>query len=312
MERPIVSLCVVFIFCIFTAAQADPTGKENADSRQKTLVIGRVSDKPTKHYKRLKPMVDYAASYMKDLGIEKGSVLMAKDNQQLIQYLKEGKIDWVTETPVSALIFHRKTGAEIILRRWKKGVPDYYTLFFTRRDSGIESIKDLKGKRMAFEDLGSTTAYFVPVAVLKSVGLKLVKLSSPREKPPSDKVGYAFSGGEINLSSWVHKGLADAGAFSNLDWEDDDDTPPVFKKDLKVFYQTKPFPRSLELVRRDLNPKIKKRLREILLKSSDDPKARRVLRSYDKTTRFDEIVGEVRRGLDELSQYLQYLDEELR
>ena len=85
MERPIVSLCAVFIFCIFTAAQADPTGKENADSRQKTLVIGRVSDKPTKHYKRLKPMVDYATSYMKDLGIEKGSVLMAKDNQQLIQ-----------------------------------------------------------------------------------------------------------------------------------------------------------------------------------------------------------------------------------
>ncbi len=278
-------------------AYSEPKGKS-------IITIGRVSDKPHKHYKELRPIVDYMASKMGDIGIEKGEVVIFKDNDELIQALKEGKVDWVSESPFSAIIYEEEAGAEIIARRWKKMVPDYYCVFFTRKDSGIDSLVDLKGKKVAFEDPGSTTAYFVPKATLKKEGLQLVELATAKEKPPADKVGYAFAGGELNISTWVVKGLSDAGAFSNLDWEDPGNTPEPFKKDLKIIYKTKSFPRAVELVRGDLDPKIKERIKKVLFKAHKDQQAKDPLAAYDKTSKFDAIKGKVKEGLDEVRRIL--------
>ena len=273
--------------------------------RKGTLVIGRVSDNPKKHYRRLKPMVDYVVSQLKDLGITRFGLLMAKNNQEMIEYLKEGKIDWVTETPFSALIFCNKTGAEIMVRRWKNGIPDYYCVIFTRDDSGIESIKDLKGKKIAFEDPGSTTGYFIPMAVLKKAGLEPIGLASPREKPPADGVGYVFAGREINITAWVYKGLVDAGAYSNNEWENPNDCPPAFKKNLKIIHQTKLFPRAMEIIRKGVDPEIKRRIKEILLNAHKDPKADKALKTYSKTERFDEFTGKAKEQLEAAGQLLE-------
>ncbi|GAX62843.1 hypothetical protein SCALIN_C44_0024 [Candidatus Scalindua japonica] len=281
------------------------------DERNKTLIIGRVSERPKKHYKKLKPMVDYVADGMKDLGIIRGSVLIAEDNNKMIKYLKEGKVDWVTETTFSAVIFSEETGAEIILRRWKRGVPEYYCVFITRRDSGINSLADLKGKKIAFEDPGSTTGFLFPLFRLKMEGFELVELETPRGKPPLDKVGYAFAYGEQNISTWVVKCLTDVGAYSNLDWENSNVTPESVKNDLKIIYQTKPFPRSVELLRKDLNPEIKKRLKEMLLNVHNDPDAAEILERYAYTTKFDALNGEAKEGLNGVIRMLSYIRGEI-
>ncbi len=235
---------------------------------------------------------------MGDLGITEGKVLMARDNRQMIRYLRRGKVAWVTETAFSAVIYEQKAGAEILVRKWKKGVPEYYAVFFTRTDTGIESLTDLRGRVVAFEDPGSTTAFFVPASLLLDQGLELVQLESPREKPAPDEVGYVFAGDEINISTWVHKGLVDAGAYNNLDWITEDHTPSLFRESMKIFYQTQPFPRAVELVRKDLDTAIKRRLKSILLQSGDDPKARSALKAYQKTTKFDELDEAAKAGLE--------------
>src|SRR5574341_786283 len=177
------------------AFAALPQAEESrvASARAKTLVIGRVSGDPRRDHTGLELICDYVVSRLKDLGIRQGSVLLAKDVQQMIQYLKEGKVDWVRESVFAALIYSEKTGAEIMLRRRRRNTPTYSSVFFTRRDGGIGSLDDLRGKKIAFEDPGSTSSYFIPLAVLRHAGLKLVKLSSPREKAPADRVGYAFA-----------------------------------------------------------------------------------------------------------------------
>lgn len=264
-----------------------------------TLVIGKVSDNPKKHYRYLKPMVNYIAEKMHDLGIKRGKVLMAKNNKQMIRYLQQGKVDWVTETVFSSVIFQDKAGAEIILRKWKRGNPDYYSIFFVRKDSVIHSLQDIKGSSIAFEDEGSTSAYFIPSSVLIKKNLKLYQLDSPREKPPVDKVGYIFSGEEINTSTMVYKGLVDVGTFSNLDWKKDDNMPELYQKEMKIIHKTNRFPRALESVRGDLDPKIKRRLKALLLKAHKEADAKNVLRLYQKTTKFDEINDDVLKGIKE-------------
>lgn len=289
----------------------NPVSVKMDKSRKETLVIGRVSDDPQKHYKRLRSIVDYVSSHLEDAGIKKGGVVMTRNNREMIEFLKEGRVDWVTETPFSALLFSEEAGAEIILRRWKKSVPEYFTIFIVHKDSKINSLEELKGKKIAFEDPGSTSAYFIPLAVLRRHGMNLVLLSSVNEKPPRDKVGYVFAGGELNITTWVHKGLVDAGALSDLDWEDEDDVPAVFRKDLKIVHRTRHYPRALELVRKGLDPDIKKGLKEILLNAHNDPKAAKALRAYNKTSRFDEVDEEIQEGIDRIHELLKYIRPEL-
>lgn len=263
-----------------------------------TIIFGMVSDNPKKHYPRLKPIVDYIASRMGDLGITEGKVLLARDNRQMVRYLRQGKVDWISETPFSAVEFADRAGARVLARRWKKGVAEYYTVFFARRDSGIRTLEDLEGSVIAFEDPGSTSAYFMPSAELLHAGVELVELDSPRDEPVPGAVGFVFSGEEINTATWVHKGLVDAGAFSNLDWEKTDKMPAEFREDMEVFHSTTAVPRALELVRGDLDETLVARLEELLIGAADDPEAQEALSAYQKTTRFDRVNPEILAGLD--------------
>ena len=273
--------------------------KDDETGAKRVLVLGKVSDNPKKHYRYLKPMVDYVVARMQDLGITEGKVLMARDNRQMINYLKQGQVDWVTETPFSAVKFHDKAGAKFLLRKWKKGVPEYHSVIFARKDSGIETLADLRGHTIAFEDRGSTSAFYIPASVLIGAGQTLTQLASARERPPADMVGYVFSGEEINTSAWVHKGLVDAGAFNNLDWEKDDHLPQRLRKDLKIIHRTQSFPRAIELVNPAMDPRLVARLKQILLQAAQDPEARAVLDAYQKTAQFDELDEHALAGLAE-------------
>lgn len=276
-------------------------------ARHEVLVIAKVSLDPKKHYGYLKPMVDYVAERMKDLGIKEGRVLMAKDNAQMIQFIRQGRVDWVTEPPFSAVLFEEATGAEFLLDKWKKGVPVYHSVFLTRKGSGIRTMNDLVGKVIAFEDQGSTSSYFIPSYLLLKTGHKMVELSSVREKPPADAIGYVFAGQEINVAMWTYKGLVAAGALSNLDLEDDDDVPLSIRQDLEIFHRSSNFLRAVEMVRPDLPDPFKKRLREILLSADKDPAAAQVLRAYEKTVKFEEFDKADIESLKEVREIIRYM-----
>jgi phosphonate transport system substrate-binding protein len=296
-------MTAVLIFLVFVIGCARAEGAGN------TLVIGRISNNPSRHYQELKPLLDYVVSRMSEVGITQGTVLLVKDQSEMIQALKEKKIDWATKGVFQALSSHEQAGAEMLLRSWREGVATYYGVIFTRKDSGIKSLSDLRGKKIAFQDRNSTTAYFVPAAILKRAGYQLAELSSPREKVPADKIGYAFAGDELSISTWVHRGLADAGAYHNQNWASSEINPDMMKKDLQIIYQGKPLPRIIEVVRKDLDPKIKNKLKEILLKTDKDPAAKEALAHYGpRTMKFDEFKGEAKEGLEEATALMQYMD----
>lgn len=277
-----------------------------------TLVIGKVTSNPAKHYDTLRPIVDYVVAQMGDLGITEGKVLMAKDNEQMIEYLNSGQIDWITDTVFTAIEFEEQANAELLVRKWKKGVPDYHTIIFTRKDSGINTLEQLAGHTIAFEDKGSTSAYFIPAAVLLQNGLNLSPLDRPNHTPTDDSVGYVFSGAEINTSTWVHKKIVAAGAYNNLDWYKDDHLPPMFREDFQIIHSTPSIPRAVEIVSASMDPKVKARLKDILTTMHEDPEAADVLKSYQKTSKMDELTPEILANIEQAREIrrmvLQHLE----
>lgn len=270
--------------------------------RDRTLVLGKVSASPKKNHRDLKPIVDYVVSQLGDLGLVEARVLIAKDNQQMMQFIEQGKVDWVTETIFSAAEFIEKANLRPLLVRHRSGVGEYHSVFFTHKDSSITDLEDLLGKSIAFEDPGSTTGFRLPAAILLEQGHEMVQLASPRDPVPADKIGFIFAKAEINISAWVSKGLVDAGAFSNLDWMDTESNPKTFRDNLTIIDRTADVPRALELVRKDLDPDISNRLQLALLNAHLDPAAREAMLAYRRATRFVAIETESYDSMERLNR----------
>ena len=262
------------------------------------LVLGRISDNPQAHYEQLKPLLDYVVPRMRDVGITEGRVLMARDAQQMASYLRRGRVDWVTETSGTAMQLEQQARALPLLITERDGVSRYHTIFFARRDSGIAALEDLRGRSVAFQNPSSTSAYFVPAVELLDRDLPMEILLSPKDRPAPESVGYLFARSELNISTWVDKRLVDAGTMSNLDWDNPARVPPAYRDHLDIIHTTEDYPRALEMVRGDLDARVRGRLREVLLAAASDPDAREALLRFFKTTRFLPIDAPAEASLD--------------
>ena len=86
----------------------------------KKIVLGDISDTPSKKIQKYQPLADYLADNLEELGIEIGEVKIAPDMATMIQMLQSGEIDVYFDSLYPATIVSEQSGAEPILRRWKK------------------------------------------------------------------------------------------------------------------------------------------------------------------------------------------------
>jgi len=276
------------------------------------LVLGRVSDNPAAHYDRLKPLLDYVVERMGEVGIREGRVLMAPDSAAMASYLRQGQVDWVTETAGAALTLMELGRARPMALSWRGGEQRYYTVFVARSDSGIDSLDDLAGRTIAFQHPNSTSAYLVPAGVLLDRGLSAAGLLSPLDRPPADRVGYAFTGDEANSVAWVHQRLIDVAAFSNQDYDDLIRPVPGYRDDIRIIGRSPDYPRALELARGELSEPVRRRLLEVLLNAGNDPEARPALQSFFRTNQFTPFTPEVAGQLEALRPMVKRVRRELQ
>lgn len=269
---------------------------------ERYLTLGRITQEPGKNIDRLNAMAGYLGAMLAPDGITAVRIVIAETPEKMSEMLRNGEVDLFSETPFTALDLMKEGVADPLLREWKKGVAEYHTVIFARRDGGVRTLKDLMGRKFAFEDAGSTSGYFLPRAALKSAGLSLEKLDDPRDTPATDMVGYSFAKGEINIVAWVNRGLADAGAISNLDWEDPGKAPERLKDGLTVIYETPPVIRSLMMVRRTLIPEMKERLASVLMLMHETSEGQAALNGYFKVSRYDRLNGQAAAGLENARQ----------
>jgi phosphonate transport system substrate-binding protein len=280
--------------------------------QQHVLVMGATHSDPKQHIGTMRPMAAYMEQKLRPLGIEHVEILIVPDRNQMINLLRDNRIDWVSETAFGATELTQRAEAELFLRKSTDGVGVYRSVFFARRDSGIQDIDDLRSKIVAFEHPNSTSAFFVPATMMLAKNLPLDALVTPREKPRRGEFGYVFSGNEYNTAIWVKLGLVDAGVLSSTDWVNEDILPATFRDEMVIIAESGDYPRAVELVRSGLDPNLKDALRTSLLTMHEDPDARNVLKAYGNTARFDGLTPEDKASLLEISSRLEDFEEHFR
>lgn len=122
---------------------------------------------------RLKSYECFTEYYEDKLGREI-KLYPAADYSGFMQAYLGGTVDFSLRSSPSALagIYLQDPEAmEIVgILENKDGSTGYYSVVFTRADSGIKSLEDLKGKNFAFGDPNSTSGYLIPSYELKQQG----------------------------------------------------------------------------------------------------------------------------------------------
>jgi phosphonate transport system substrate-binding protein len=142
---------------------------------------------------------------------------------------------------------YNKCGVELLAVDVKKGDSSYYSGIFTRKDNGIKSLSDLKGKSMAFGSTSSTSSFNFPVAMLIAGGIDPVKDFNKVIITGSHSASLAaLAEGRVNAAAAsynsfgkaVQKGAIDPAKFAPLAKSQPIPNPPMamnksLPKDLK-------------------------------------------------------------------------------
>lgn len=252
----------------------------------KTISLGIVSEVRQKqieeHYR---DFVRYVARKLSSASDVEGKVLIAATPSELAKLLEQQKVDFYMESAYSTYIINDVEGAaKLLLRRWQRGKSEYQSLIFVNRNSGVNRLDNLRGKIIVFENLKSTSGYFLPKFFLQRNGFKLSEKSRLDAAVTPAEIGYIFASSQEKLVNLVLTNQAAGGAFSDDDYAKLDDKT---KAEIGVLAQTERLPRYLVSIRKDMPPALTDRLKAILIAMSEDDEGRRILQKTGETTKFD-------------------------
>ena len=253
-------------------------------SAEKTIVLADISNNPQKKIRRFQPLANYIAANSDQF--DRGQVKIAPDMKTIIAWLKSGEVDMYIDSPYPAMLAMNGAGAKPILRRWKKGSAEYYSLIFTMSERNITSLSDLKGKAIAFDDPFSTTGYMLPLVKLLESGLNPVEISLPNLSVSDKAVGYVFSSEDENSIEWLLSGRVDAAAMDNHTF---DKMSAEIKEKAVVLAETEKIARNLVMVRGDMPSDQIETISSVLLAMDKTDEGKVVLEKFGQTTKFDKI-----------------------
>ncbi len=201
----------------------------------------------------------------------------------IIDNFRSSEIDGAFWGSFSYLLVHARTGAEILVRAEDlNGISTYRGLIFVRRDSGIKSIRDMKGKRFAFVDKATFAGYLLPLAYFRKMGI---------ENYSAYLKEVYFTGTHSDAIYDVLSGKADIGAAKNTVLQKIETTDSRIKNELIVLERSPAVPENGLAVRKDLDVTLKIKLKQVLLDMYKDPEGQNVLEQFG-ARRFIETTDE--------------------
>jgi phosphonate transport system substrate-binding protein len=296
---------------IIGKAKAEPIMTTN------TIRIGTVDVDAVKQIIKFQPTADYIAAKLSNNQTThyNGKVIITPTVNDMINLLKEQKVDLYFESPFTIALVDKESGAVPFLLRWKEGVAQYHSIFIVKKNSPINTINDFVGKTIAFEAPESTSGYLLPKAYLVQKGFSLsgeatesyltqgraggvlsggsnitnssIDESIGNSNSNNNTIRYVFAREDQNIPLWIVEGKADIGVISNVDIEQE--TYESVKSQLKIVDRTIDVPRHVVSHRSELDPVLVEKIKHMLVYMDKDQEGIKILKNFEETTKYEEI-----------------------
>jgi phosphonate transport system substrate-binding protein len=259
MKRLMIVACIsVLALCIFCGAALAAEGK---------LIIGIIPEVDlAKQMERYTPIVRYLG---KQIGMEVGVKPLA--NYGLIyEELRDGKIDAGFFGSFVYGMTRARLGIEPVARPVRPdGVSTYAGLLFSRKDSGIKTAKDMKGKTIALVDPATTAGYLAQKVYFKKHGIDMEK-----------DLKIFWAGSHDAAAKAVFKKQADVGGAKNHPFNKMAAEDPAFKDAMTVLDESSTVPDNVFAVKKGLDPKMKEKIRNVLDNMDKNSEGAEVLKKF--------------------------------
>ena len=85
-----------------------------------------------------------------------------------VEAIANGHVDYILTGPAEYIVFRARAKAVPVVA-WQR--LDYFTQLVVTNESAIKTLADMKGKKIAFGEVGSTSTHLRPAQLLASIGL---------------------------------------------------------------------------------------------------------------------------------------------
>jgi len=244
------------------------------------LLIGLIPERNIfRQMERYEPLAEYL---FRKTGVKISLVVLPRYGN-IIDNFRSSGLDGAFFGSFTYALAHAKVGVQVLAR---PVAPDntstYHGLIFVRKDRGIRTAGDMKGKRFAFVDKATTAGYLLPLEYFHDHGI-------------TDYKGYLkeayFTGTHEDAIHDVLNGKADIGAAKNTVFHRLAKENPRIGKELVVLARSPDVPENALALRKDLEAPLRDRLKEALLGMHLDPDGKRVLERFG-ALRFIETANE--------------------
>lgn len=186
---------------------------------------------------------------------------VATDYNGVIEALRSKKLDVAYLGPFSYVLASSVADVEafaVAVTR-KTGQSAYKSLILARKDSGLASVADLKGRNFAFVDPSSASGHLFPRAGLEQAGFVPDKLFGR----------VIFSGShDASILAVAHKKV-DAAAVADRIFASAVAKGQVKQEDFTVLWTSRAIPESPMVWRKDLDPALKAKLAQAMASLKD-------------------------------------------
>ena len=230
------------------------------------------------------PFADYLSE---KLGMDV-EVTLATDYSTIVEAMASGKVDLGIMPPAAYVQARNLDAAEALLSSQlvaydedtEQPLEDTYTSTFkgevlVKADSDMESLEDLKGKKIATLSPNSASGYIYPVAEMKDLGIDPLTdctLSTVNDIP--SEITAVLNGQQDACFVFQGARYVFASKFSDYD---------LFK-DLKVLYLTEgDIPNDAIAVQPSMDDELKDKIKEVFLNMADDEEGKDAMSLWGHT-----------------------------
>jgi phosphonate transport system substrate-binding protein len=187
----------------------------------------------------------------------------------VVEAMGQGHVDVAWLPTLAYVLANDRNGATVKLKAVRDGKNTYYGIIITRKDSGINTLADLKGKTFAFVDAASASGHLYPRALLMKNGID----------PDKDLKRYLFAGGHDSVVMAVFKKNVAAGASYEDARDKFKDTMPKVLAETKVIAKTDPIPSDTVSFSSKLPPELVEKITQALVDLMKTPEGKKAV--YD-------------------------------